>query len=261
MNWLIGLTLLGSIGLAGCKALPPPKPPVPELSAPEIFSRLSARNKDLRSFAIRGRLTLISPDQKATGTAYLKAGFPQNLRVDLKDPLGRAVLNFATDGRTVELLFPQEGKLFRGPATATNLAAFIPPGVNLPQALSLLAGNLPFSPEPPKVVRLESREGHYILEWHNGDGSLRERLTVSGPDLNPRREEWYGDHRRLIFTADLDEFDPQSPGRPKRLKLVTQDPRVELRLAYHDFSVNVPLSPEDLRVPRPPGVAEFPLKP
>jgi len=255
------LLLILLAGLAGCKALPPPAPALPELAAEEILSRLKARQQGLTTFAARGRLTLISPQQNATGTALIKGKLPESLRVDLKDPLGRSVLNFATDGRVVEILFPRENKLFRGPATPTNLAAFIPPGVSLPQALRLMVGDLPLSQGPPARMRHEPKERLYVLEWLNGDGSLRERLGVSAADLQPRQEEWYGDGGQLAFSAELGEFDRLAPGRPQRLKLVTPEPRVELRLTYAEFTSNPSLNSADLTVPRPPGVAELPLKP
>ncbi|MEJ2070517.1 MAG: hypothetical protein P8X58_08950 [Syntrophobacterales bacterium] len=116
------LLLVVLAGLAGCKTLPP-TPAVPELSAEQILSRLQARQGALTAFAARGRLTLLSPQQNATGTALIKGKLPETLKVDLKDPLGRADLNFATNGRTVEILFPLENKLLQGPATPANLAA------------------------------------------------------------------------------------------------------------------------------------------
>ncbi|MEJ2070518.1 MAG: hypothetical protein P8X58_08955 [Syntrophobacterales bacterium] len=41
---------------------------------------------------------------------------------------------------------------------------------------------------------------------------------------------------------------------------MTPSPRVELRLAYKDFTPIPALTPGDLAVPRPPGVAVLPLK-
>ena len=257
-----GLLLLVLLAvLAGCRTLPPAPPVAPGLTADQILSRLEARQEGLSSFALRGRLVLLSPRQNATGTALIKGKLPETLRVDLKDPLGRSVLNFATDGRVVELLFPRENKLLRGPATPTNLAAFIPPGVSLPQTLRLLVADLPLSEGPPARMRYEPGEGMYVLEWLQGDGSLRERLWVQAQGILPRKEEWYGTGGRLAFKAELDEFDRQAAPRPRRLKLISPGPKVELRLTYKDFTPNPSLTPAALAVPRPPGVRILPLKP
>jgi hypothetical protein len=249
-------------GLAGCRAALKPAPPVPELSAEQILSRLTARRGAFTSFEARGRLTLISPQQNATGTALLKGKLPETLKVTLKDPLGRAVLEFATDGRIVEILFPRENKLFRGPATSANLAEFIPPGVTVDQALRLMVGDLPLSSGAPTRVLAKPVEQMYVLEWLHPDGSLQERLWVAAGDLQPRKEEWYGAGGRLAFRAELGDFHQGAPGWPQQLKLVTPGPQaVELRLTYKDFTPNPPLNPRELGVFRPPGVAVLPLKP
>lgn len=256
------LLLVLLAGLAGCRAALKPAPPVPELSAEQILSRLQARPVALNTFEARGRLTLISPQQNATGTALIKGKLPQTLKVTLKDPLGRTVLEFATDGRMVELLFPRENKLFRGPATPANLAEFIPPGVSVAQALRLMIGDLPLSPGPPTQVKLKPVERMYVLEWLQSDGSLKERLWVDAGDFRPRKEEWYGPGGQLAFRSELGEFVEGAAGRPRELKLVTPTPRrVELRLAYKDFTPNPSLSSGELDVSRPPGVAVLPLKP
>lgn len=247
-------------GLAGCRTMPP-APVAPELSAEQILSRLKSHQGDLTAFAARGRLTLISPQQNASGTGLIKGKLPRNLRVDLKGPLGRSILNFATDGNVVEILFPQEKKLFRGPATPANLASFIPPGVKLSQALRLLVGDLPLSQGPPTRLTFESGDRMYVLEWLQKDGSLQERLWVAADKVQPRKVEWYGANGRLAFSAELGEFDGLAPGRPQQLKLVTTNPQVELRLAYKEFTPNISLTAADLVLPRTPGVAVLPLKP
>jgi outer membrane lipoprotein-sorting protein len=248
--------------LAGCRGGLKPRPEaVPEIPPQQVYERLKARQGALTGFAAKGRLTLISPDQNATGTALIKGKLPETLRVDLKDPLGRAVLSFATDGQTVTVLFPRENKLFQGPATPTNLAAFIPPGVSVSQVLRLLVGGLPLNAGPPARVQPESGGDVHVLEWLKPDGAVQERLRVSGAEVLPQKEEWYGAEGRLVFSAELGEFNRVAPGRPQQIKLVATDPKVELRFTYREFTPNPPLSPADLEVPRPPGVMVQPLKP
>ncbi len=259
-RYLILLVMLAVAGLGACRRLPP-TPPAPELSAEQVLSRLKAGRGELTAFAARGRLTLISPQQNATGTALVKGKLPETLRVDLKDPLGRAVLTFVTDGRVVEILFPRENKLLQGPATPANLASFVPPQVKLAHALRILVGDLPLSPGLPQRTRFEAADRMYILEWLTGGGSLQERLWVAADDFRPRKQEWFGPDGQAAFRVETGDFQPSLPGRPRQLKLVTFNPAMELRLTYRDFTPNPSLSAADLAVPRPPGVAVLPLKP
>ncbi|MGQ9688023.1 MAG: hypothetical protein ACUVXF_04435 [Desulfobaccales bacterium] len=260
MNLRVLILISLVIALAGCRALPP-APTELELTADQVLSRLKAGQSDLSSFSGRGRLTLISPHQNATGTAVVLGKFPETLRVELKDPLGRSVLTFFTDGRIVEILFPREGKLLQGPATPTNLASFVPPPVTLPQALRLLAGDLPLSQGTPNRSHFEVREKSYVLEWLKDDGSLQERLWVAVTDFQPHKLEWFGKDGQIAFSVDLADFQQVAPGRPQNLKLKTQNPPMELRLAYRNFTSNPTLTAADLTVPRPPGVTVLPLKP
>jgi hypothetical protein len=267
LRWII--LILVTVALVGChgrlreglhrhKAAPVA---AVKLSPDQVLSQLQARQGQLTTFAARGRLTLVSPEQNATGTAIIKGKLPETLRVDLKDPLGRSVLSFSTDGQQVEILFPQENKLLTGPATPTNLAAFIPAGVKVSQALRLMVGDLPLSQGKPARMNLEPNGSRYILEWQAADGSLQERLWVNAGDVLPAKDEWYGPGGRLIFSAELGDFNQVAPGRPQYLKLLTSTPRVELRLTYKEFTPNPPLTPADLAAPRPSGVVVRHLKP
>jgi outer membrane biogenesis lipoprotein LolB len=262
IRWLILVLVIAA--LAGCrggflhrpKALPAAGV---KLSPEQVVSQLKARQGQLTSFAARGRVTLVSPEQNATGTAIIKGKLPETLRVDLKDPLGRSVLSFYTDGQQVEILFPRENKLLTGPATPSNLAAFIPAGVKLPQALRLMVGDLPLSQGKP--ARLNQESGMYVLEWQAPDGSLQERLWVSAGLVQPVKDEWYGPGGQLIFSAELGDYGKVAIDRPAHLKLATTTPRVELLLTYKDFTPNATLTPADLAVPKPPGVVVQHLKP
>lgn len=248
------------MALAGCRTLPPP-PPAPLMqSAAEVISRLKDRQGELKSFQARGRLTLIAPGRSYSGTGRLTGAFPSTLRVGVLDFLGRSLLDFASDGRQVEVLFPREGKLYRGPATPGNLAAFIPPGLTLPQTLQLLTAKLPLSSGAPEEWRHEPGSGAYLLIWKQANGSLQERLWVAVEGLNPLKDEWYGADGNLTFTAEWSGA--EGPGeRPRKVTVRILNPATELRLAYQDFTPNPALSPADLTVPKPPGVAEVPLKP
>jgi hypothetical protein len=255
-HWLLIPALLW---LAGCAGLGPAPPPRMALSPGEVLAQLQARQQSIRSFQAKGRITLISPEQNYSGTGLVAGRLPATLKADVLDFLGRSLLSFASDGQEVRVFIPREGKIFHGPASPRNLAAFIPPGVTLPQALRLLVGALPLNGGRPQRGEFHPAQGLYVYEWANAQGGLQERLWVD-QELHPVKEEWYGEDGTPRFTAELAEYGSISPLLPGKITLRTDKPRVELRLAYKDLLPNPDLKPSDLALQPPPGVQEVPLK-
>jgi hypothetical protein len=250
--------LLILICLGGCRTLPPSPPPVTGLSSEDLLARLRGRAQQVKTFQAKGRITFLSPHQNYSGTALLASQLPASLKVDVLDFLGRTILSFATDGVAVKVLSPRENKLFFGPASPGNLAAFIPPTVTLPQALRLLVGGLPLSPGLPDRFDYQAAAGRYLLEWGQG-GALQERLWVSAQGLYPVQEEWFGGASQPRFTAELADFGALAPDLPAKIILKTNTPKMEMRLVFSDLKLNPPLTPADLTLPTPPGVVEVPL--
>jgi hypothetical protein len=255
-SWLALAALLWS---GGCRALPPTPPSLAVTSSAELLSRLHSRQQQVQSFQAKGRITFLSPQQNYSGTAGLTGRMPADLKVDVLDFLGRTILSFATNGAEVKVLSPRENKLYQGPATPRNLAAFIPPTVSLPQALRLLVGALPLSQGPAQDFAYEAATGRYRLEWRQG-GALTERLWVEAQGLYPVQEEWFGGALEPRFTAELANFGALAPDLPEKVTLKTTAPKMELRLVYRNLKLNPPLTPAELTLTPPPGVAVAPLE-
>ena len=256
--WPAVIVLLACVALQGCRALPPAPPPAAVASAEELLARLQNRQRSSESFQARGRITFLSPERNYSGTILVKARRPESLRVDILDILGRTLLSLAANGDRVQVLSPSEGKFFQGPASPRNLAAFIPPAVTLPQALRLLVGALPLSPGPPSKFDYDPAAGQYLLEWRQAEG-LKERLWVAAQGLYPLKDEYFGGAERPRFTAELADFGETVPDFPGKITLKTEAPKMELRLAYKELSLNPPLTPADLTLTPPPGITVLQL--
>jgi hypothetical protein len=261
VSWRTYVWLALALSFWGCRALPPPAPPPAFTSGQELLVKLQTGKPQVQSFEARGRLTLLSPQQNYSGTSLIKSRLPATVRADVLDFLGRSVLNFYTNGREVEVLSPKEGKLYRGPATPRNLAAFIPPAVTLPQALRLMSGDLPLSSGQPSRWAYDQAQGRYLLEWRNSAGGLQERLWLEAEGLKPVQEEWFGPDGNLRFTAEFSDFGRLSPGLPGQVVLKTRQPDAELRLVYREMLLNPSLQDSDLVLPRSQSITEVPLKP
>jgi len=114
------------------------------------------------------------------------------------------------------------------------------------------------SPGPAEHFEYQAAAGRYLLEWRQ-DGRLTERLWVEAQGLAPVKEEWFGGAPEPRFTADLSDFGTLVPDLPGKITLKSTTPKMELRLVYGDLKVNPPLTPADLTLTRPAGMAEVPL--
>ena len=249
-----------ALSLWGCRSLPPPAPPVAVTSAAELVSRLQSGRPQVQAFEARGRLTLISATRNYSGTSLIKGLLPTTVRADVLDFFGRSLLNFYSNGREVQALFPKEGKLYRGEATPGNLAAFIPTAMTLPQMLRLMVGDLPLSPGQPSNWAYEEDQGRYLLEWSYPDGAIQERLWLDARELRPVKEEWFAPGGKLRFAVEYGDFGRLAQGVPGQIIFKTPDPQAELRLAYQEMLLNPPLKTADLMLPRLPAVEEVPLQ-
>jgi hypothetical protein len=218
------------------------------------------RQQSIRSFQGKGRITLLSQEHNYSGTGLVAGRLPASLKTDVLDFLGRSILSFASDGQEVRVFIPREGKIFHGPATPRNLAAFIPPGVTLPQALCLLVGAVPLSEDRPERGEFDPAQGLYAFVWTRPDGALQERLWVDR-ELRPVKDEFYSEEGVLRFTAEMEDYGSPNPLLPGKITLRTENPRVELRLAYKELRLNPDLKPADLALQPAPGVREVPLRP
>jgi hypothetical protein len=119
-------------------------------------------------------------------------------------------------------------------------------------------GALPLSPGPPDRFDYQTETGRYLLEWGQGS-KLQERLWVEAQGLYPVQEEWFGGSPEPRFTAELANFGVLAPEIPEKITLKTTTPKMELRLVYRDLKLNPPLTPAELTLTPPPGIAEVSL--
>jgi hypothetical protein len=69
------------------------------------------------------------------------------------------------------------------------------------------------------------------------------------------QEEYFLDQSQPRFTLKLADFGEAGPDLPGQIILQTETPKMELRLAYKELRLNPPLTPADLTLAPPPGVA------
>ena len=63
--------------------------------------------------------------------------------------------------------------------------------------------------------------------------------------------EWYDDQEIQRFTLELSDYDSMGLAWPRQFKVLTYQPKSELRLSFRELQVNPALAPAELMIPPP----------
>lgn len=258
------LFLLVFGGLSSCQRLPvvpgEAKPAVP--SGQVLRDQILARSQAIRSFKAKGQLSVLSPQKNYNGSALLFGSKPETVRLDVLNFWGQPALTFLTDGQEVKMLAYSDGKLYKGPATAHNLAVFIPPPVKIQELVEVLTGGVPLAPNDEARLTDVSGTEQYRLEIIPENRQGRIDLQVDAKTLQILKALWFDAQGKQLFSAEFSDFDARgSVSFPLQVNLTTGDNRSQVRIRYRDFSLNPVETPETLALPISAAIQELPFAP
>ncbi|MBM4287451.1 MAG: DUF4292 domain-containing protein [Deltaproteobacteria bacterium] len=232
--------------LAACARLPAPPPgdrPVVR-SAQDLLQQLEARAEDIQSFRARGHVAVVSPQRSFSGNALLTKQKPDQIRVDVVNFWGHPVVAFITSDQEIKFMVYPEGKLYRGPATTTNLARFIPLLVSLEDFMAFLTGGIAFEHYGDPLLTEAKTADFYYLELSSRLRDERVRLTVEAQTLNIVAAQWQDSQGQDLLQAEFGQFITQGQiSGPREVTLSSGDRNTQLRVRYRDLTYNAPLSP------------------
>lgn len=260
-NRQIGIFLsLMLLCLSACARLP--TAPVGErpvvASAQDLLKQLETRADEIQSLRAKGQVAVVSPQRNYTGNALLTLYKPALLRVDVLNFWGQPVVAFLANDQEIKFMVYPESKLYRGPATTTNLSRFIPLPVSIQDFMAILTGRIAFNLYD-KPVQVESRDPNiYYLELTSRGGNERVKLTIEAQSLNIAAAQWLNSQGQEIMLAEFSEFISQgSITGPREIKMASGDQANQVRVRYRDLNYNVPPAPETMELPVSGAVQEL----
>lgn len=238
-------------------------PPLPEerIEDPERLLELTeAVEAAVVSVKGEGRLALDTPQGKGQVTLFGAAARPDLLHLEILDFFGRpqAIL-VAAGGR---FYVYQEGRAYRGPATAANMARVFPLALPPEELVALLLGQAPQVPTAaPMSLAVDTEAGAYLVQ-RAGDGGRTQTLWVDPWTYRVMRSviEEPGGGGEDVFFRDFQTMTAESGMKtvfPKHVGVSTQGGRVRAELRYTHVALNEELDPSLFDVEPPEGVPVF----
>jgi hypothetical protein len=204
------------------------------LSAEELLKRITVAESAVVSVKGEAKLRVESPQMKGVVTLFAAVTHPALVHLESLDFFGKPQGVLISDGTTFGLYDGQAGKYFHGPATAQNVARFLPIALPPAELASLLLGRAPRLPHESAAMRFDQDKNAFTLELKRGPAT--QLLTVKPPSYRVIRSEITGVDAYNLEFQNIEELGAAT--YPRRVVLSAPKASVRVELNYKDVTVN-----------------------
>jgi hypothetical protein len=207
-------------------------------SAQDLLARVTYAEKQIISMKGDGRLGVDSPQGKGSVTLFAAVTHPSYVHIEQLDFFGRPQGVFITDGERFGLYLAQEGKFFRGPATAANLSRFLPVVMPPAELAAVMLGRAPRIPIDDLEMRFDDSLQLFVLTLHRG--KVKQILHVQPPSYRVVKSTAENLNAYELEFSDLTTFnaDTQPVVAPKTAALDAKVAKTRVELVWKDVTVN-----------------------
>lgn len=207
-------------------------------SAQDLLSRVTYAEKQIISMKGDGRLGVDSPQGKGTVTLFAAVTHPAYVHIEQLDFFGRPQGVFVTDGERFGLYLAQDGKYYRGPATAANLSRFLPVVMPPSELASVMLGRAPRIPIDEMEMRFDDSLQLFVLTLHRG--KVKQILHVQPPSYRVVKSTAENLNAYELEFSDITTFnaDTQPVTAPKTASLDAKLAKTKVELTWKEVAVN-----------------------
>ena len=254
------ICLVGWIGCAPRRPIPPPPPAVPDQppSVHELLAPLNARLEQPAGLRGLAKVTYRDAEQRVSATQAIAVALPDRFRLESFSLLGVAALHVC-DGRSLAAYLPREGVVYRGAANPATVARFTRLHLSPGQVVRLLLGLPPFAVGTDGARVRAEPYGRYRVDLPH---FARGRATLWFDAQTGWLRGWEvadaaGDVRAR---GELDDYRPVA-GRMFPFTIRLSDPNAgrHVRVEYRELTPSPALPDALFTVDTPAGVEEIAL--
>jgi outer membrane lipoprotein-sorting protein len=234
--------------IPGCLAHRPAPvmPPAQLPTARQLLDTVKRRRLRLTTLRTLAKLRYRSPSANESARNVLAVERPDRLRVEVLSVLG-SVLVMTSDGGLLTAYLPREATVYRGTASAGNLARYLPGTVSVPAIIDHVLATPPLLERAQEAVDWDGN----LIRLTQSDGARRWVAGFRDIDTpaSYRELDRYG---RTTIDAQYDDIDSNGPipiarritvrfpETDESLEITMRDPEVNPRLSDRLFSLDVP---------------------
>jgi hypothetical protein len=251
MTRALGLTILFlfSILLSGCPKRIDFGPGGEVRTAEELLKAIDAVEAQVVSVQGEAKLKADSPQTKGVVTLFAAVTQPGFVHLESLNFFGKPEGILISDGREFGLFQVEQGTYHRGPASAQNLAQFVPVPLHPLELAALLLGrSIRIAPEQAELS-IDESAGSYLLVLRKGP--VTQKLWVHPSEHRVLKSEVTG---ARAYDYAFDKLETKAGvSLPMRVTMSVPSQSLVLELTYKDVEVNKTLEQGMFDLSPPPN--------
>jgi outer membrane lipoprotein-sorting protein len=252
----ISFFLLAFSLFTGCTLFKRPTPPIDlTINSPEILlEKLRERNSRVQSLRSLAKIRVSIPEGKSRFSEVVIAQEPGRIRMEVLSFFGHLAALLVTDSSRLQALFLNEGQMYEGAASASNLSSFLPIPLPPEEIVSLLLGKASLIDCDPVDLELRQEKDLYILKLSSRTGERVQRLWIEPVNFRTVRSEttYPGDTTLLI--AEFDDFkELNGEWFPASISIRIPSEAIDVKVKYQSPELNPFLASSLFTIAPPPG--------
>ncbi|MHB8874146.1 MAG: DUF4292 domain-containing protein [Myxococcaceae bacterium] len=235
MNRALAAMFLAALLAAGC----PPKriglglPGEPK-DAAELLALTAAAEKTVYSVKGEAKIKVDSPEGKGVVTLFMAVTHPSLIHLESLDFFGKPQAVLVSDGRDFGLYRADEGRYYRGPATAENIGRFLPVALPPGELTALMLGRAPRIPHDTAELGVDEAGKLYRVTLKKD--AVTQTLVISPKNHRVVESHLTGANAYDLSFQDIEEVDRGT--YPRKVVMRSPSAGATVELLYKDVAVN-----------------------
>lgn len=203
-------------------------------SAEELLKWIDLSEATVSSVRGEASLSVDGPQGKGSTSLFIEAALPASLHLEQLDFFGRPQSVLVSDGERFGFYDGQAARYFRGPATTSNVARFLPVSLPIDELVAILLGRVPRVTADTADFTVDQGRGVYVLSLHH------QRLTqVLWVDPSSTRVVRSTVSLDTAYELELGAMSAHGAFTfPERIHLELSRKRIRLDLKWKDLTFN-----------------------
>jgi hypothetical protein len=226
-------------------------------TADELRAVIAGQRAAVHGLRTAARVHLESPEGSGSAQQVLVASRPDRLRVEVLSPFG-SVFVLATSGGQLAAYVREENRVYRGRATAANLAHYAQIELSVSDLVDLLLGLPPQRQEGFGAVFVDAAAQIVRLRQQTPEGA--QVVAFTGDPLRPVAVEERGADDHLAWGAAFDRHafvdgvwlplwvSLWQPAQQRRITMTFDEPELNPELPASVFTLDAPPGSEEVRL-------------